>query len=199
MFKRIQLGIPKCNAVTQVCREFGCDNVIDPIISKFTSRTGCVNIMLTGLDNMASRRETFEEWRKHISRLSVEQRKECLFVDGRLTIEMWEIFAIKGNDEKAMNIFEENHLFSDEESIPLECSTKQSTFAAMSIAGSMTSTLCNFLTNVKLNDEVRTVPFHQRMYFPINLYEIIENNNEESSISGVVENSENLKTETVNE
>ena len=186
MFTKGQIGLDKVAAVRDVCRIFGCDNMIETLFTKFNRNIGITKIVMTGLDNMKARREVFEAWKDTVNIMDEKQRNEFLLVDGRLTIEMWEVFAIRGDDNEAIKKYEEEHLFADEEAVLLDCSTKQSTFAAMSIAGSMTSVLCNFLTNAKMNVDFRSVPFYQRMYFPMAMHtaihEIVEETDNKAEI-----------------
>lgn len=199
MFMKNQIGLFKVVAVKNVCRDFGCDNVIETLMSKYNRTLGITKIVMTGLDNMTARREVFEAWRDTINVTDQEQRKDFLLVDGRLTMEMWEIFAIRGSDNEAIEKYDEEHLFMDEEAVLLDCSTKQSTFAAMSIAGSMTSVLCNFLTNLKMNIPFRSIPFYQRMYLPMSLYNIThEVVKEEKAVKAEMIIEEPIKTEIIN-
>lgn len=172
MFRKSDVGASKVDVVVRVCREFGCTNSIDAMNYMYTKEAGSTQIVISGLDNMSARKEVFETWEKYISSLSAEgsDLSECLLMDGRLTMEMFEIFTIRGNDEAAIEKYKKDHLFSDEESILLDCSTKQSTFGAMGIASFMTATLCNFLTNNKLGIEMREIPFYNRFYLPMMLH-----------------------------
>lgn len=166
MFRMQDIGKPKVSAVMEVCREFGCEASIVPVGERYDGTMGCFPIMLNGLDNMAARRITFEAWVEHIKELNPEELKNSIYIDGRLTMEMFEVFAIQGTNMYQIEEYLEQHLFSDEEAMLLDCTTKQSTFGAMGIASFMTATLCNFLTNCKLDMDFREIPFYQRVYFP---------------------------------
>jgi hypothetical protein len=193
MFQANQVGNSKVNAVVNICQQFGSTAFIDGINKAYTNEIGASDIMITGLDNMKARRQVYEVWKKNTLRR--EDKEECLLVDGRLTMEMFEIFAIKGDDLKAMELYEAKHLFSDEEAADLDCTTKQSTFAAMSIAGFITSTVCNFLTNKKLKSDLRDVPFYQRMYFPMMMYTssaVPEESKEEAVVESVTSKTEEI-------
>lgn len=165
MFKRSQVGQNKAIAMVDICREFGTTSSMDPIDEDFDPEEFAVeNITICAVDNMAARKAAFSTWRKN--NLG-EAGYPSIFIDGRLLLENMEIFAIKGDDKKAMKRYEKDHLFSDEEVAALDCTSKQTTFSAMIIAGMITATLCNFLTNEKLEMEMREVPFYQRMFLPI--------------------------------
>lgn len=169
MFRIRDIDVPKTHAVLSICREFGCLNVIDTAHSLYDDEhMNGQHIVVCGLDNMATRRQVFEDWREINGKPGCEPgRKEAILIDGRLTMEMLEIFAVRFDCPQDMALYEKNHLFSDDEAEILDCTTKQSTFSAMTIAGMITALLCNHLTNVKLSDDFRDVPFYQRFYFPL--------------------------------
>ncbi len=163
MFRSTDVGRSKVAAVSEICKLFGCTNKIWPFEAEYHRDLGIMPITMCGLDNMKARRLVFETWKDHPSRTP----EEALFIDGRLTLEMYEIFCIQGDRIDQMEEYLEKHLFTDEQAQELDCTTKQSTFAAMGIASMMTATFCNWLTNKKLGMDFRTVPFYQRFHLPI--------------------------------
>lgn len=168
MYRMADIGKSKVSAVYEICRAMGCINEMDLIEDYYEAGMGMENICITGLDNMKARKEAFDAWEAHVDTVDDSgNAKDCLFIDGRLTLEMFEVFAIQGSDMEAREKYRQNHLFSDEEAMALDCTTKQSTFGAMGIASFITATLCNFLTNRKLDVDFREVPFYQRIHFPI--------------------------------
>lgn len=174
MFRSTQIAMDKVKAVKATCRDFGCTQEIDVISEPYTSIMGAGDIMICGLDNMKTRRAAFEQWKEHVERHSSRAAK-CLFIDGRLTMEMWEVFCIRGDKQRDIDRYTKEHLFTDEEAVILDCSTKQSTFAAMGISEAIVSSLCNCLTNRKLGMEMREVPFYERMYLPLKVHTIDNN------------------------
>lgn len=174
MYMHNDVNKKKAEAILNVIRQFGGENnkiEVYPIMYK--EGYGTQDITITGLDNMTARRIVFNEWvatrKKKLD--NGENVSNMLFIDGRLTLEMLEIFALQGDNGDAIDAYEKEHLFSDEEAQELDCTTKQSTFGAMTIASLITSTLCNFLTNEKLQMSFRSVPFYQRFYLPSLRYE----------------------------
>lgn len=164
-----KIGHNKANAVTDLCRRFGYTGSMMSIDSMFDKETGMLPICITGLDSMAARKLVFQEWKNRLG--FNHNKKDCILIDGRLLLETIEIFTIMGNDEQAIREYEEKHLFDDSEVEELDCTSKQTTFSAMIIAGLITSTLCNWIVNNKIDDpDFRAVPFYQRMYLPILLY-----------------------------
>lgn len=169
MYTSKGVGKYKVNEIVRVCREFGATNSFYPLTNKYTEDSGVFPIMMSGLDNMAGRKLVYQEWKNEIAEGHTPP-EDFLLVDGRLLMESCEIFTLKGNDKVGMERYEKEHLFDDSEVADLDCTTKQSTFGAMLIAALMTGILCNFLTNRKLGEDFREVPFYQRFHLPIMNY-----------------------------
>lgn len=175
LYRTEDIGKKKVVAVAEICRSFGCINQITCIGEMYSPTThDSLPIVISGLDNMKTRKEVFEAWLKQRNELSIDYKEgdeftgssNFLLIDGRLLMETAEVFCIQGNNEEQIKEYKEKWLFDDSDVAELECTTKQSTFAAMGIAGMITATLCNWLTNRKLDIDFREVPFHQRMYYP---------------------------------
>jgi hypothetical protein len=168
LFRHKDIGRPKALAIVELCRELGCTNSITPVTEYYNEECGMLNICIAGLDNMKARREVFEAWEKFVEENeALGLSKPALFIDGRLTMEMCEVFAIDGKDKEAILKYKTDHLFDDSEANLVSCTTKQSTFGAMGIASLITATLCNWLTNQKYGFDMREVPFYQRMHLPL--------------------------------
>lgn len=162
-FGRQHLGATKVGAIQQVCREFGCGNEIWITPEMYDGEEhGATAIMICGLDNMKARMDVFDRWKKEF-----KDDKDAVFIDGRLTLEMMEVFTIQGGNKEQIEEYENEHLFSDAEADLVDCTAKQTTFSAMMIGGLIASTLTNFLTNRKLGEELREVPFYQRLVLPL--------------------------------
>lgn len=167
MYRTKDVGKAKTVAVHEICREFGCRNTIEVYQMNYShDEFGSSPITICGVDNMAARKEIFEAW------VGENKNSESLYIDGRLLMENMEIFAIKGDDEEAIKEYREKWLFNDSEVADLDCTAKQTSFGAMTIAGIMTATLCNWLTNKKLGADFREVNFHQKLYLPLFKHEL---------------------------
>lgn len=115
--------------------------------NKYTCDSDITNIMISGFDNMAARKVFFENWYANPNRE--------LLIDGRLTAEDGQIFAVTKGMEEEYKKF----LFSDEEVIDLPCSFKSTTHSGALIASLMTSILNNYISNTFLEEDLREVPF----------------------------------------
>jgi hypothetical protein len=167
LYRTKDIGKKKVMAVSEVCREFGCVNSITTVDEMYTEECGALNVTLTGLDNMVARKIAFSTWKEHVISLPEEERSKCLFMDGRLLAEVMEIITVHGHEPKQIQNYLEQYMFDDSEVPDLDCTAKQTSFAAMGIASIMTATLCNWLTNQKNGFDLREVPFYQRLHLPM--------------------------------
>lgn len=117
------------------------------------------DIMICGFDNMAARALFYRNWIRHVSRKSPENKKKCLFIDGRLAAEELQVFCIKGDDGYHMRQYEDKWLFSDEEAEETQCSYKQTSHCANMIASVMVNLFVNFIANQCEPLIDRDVPF----------------------------------------
>lgn len=168
MYRQSDIGHYKVQAVQQICRDFGCVNSISCLATKWDEGLGMTDICITGLDNMAARKQIYEAWKQRVN--SSNAASKCLFIDGRMAGELYEIFTLQGDKPEQFEEYEK-WLFEDSEVEDLDCTMKQTTFVAMGIASAITSTLCNFLANKKSEMEYKEVPFHQRFYVPALQYD----------------------------
>jgi molybdopterin/thiamine biosynthesis adenylyltransferase len=167
MYRTKDVGTTKVSAVVNICREFGCVNEIMSIPEMYSEPIGMADICITGLDNMAARKQIFEEWERHVASVKeVTDDRKFLFIDGRMAGELCEVFIVDGDKPEQLEEYK-TWLFDDAEIEDLDCTMKQTTFVAMSIAAFITSSLCNWLANNKLGMEFKEVPFHQRFYAPM--------------------------------
>ena len=126
--------------------------------------TGCygvspdAKVVICGLDNMRSRSSIFKSWVNNV--IDSIDKKEFLFIDGRLAAEEFQVFCIRGDDEYSINKYAEQYLFSDEEAEETICSYKQTSFMATMIASVIVNLFINFVSN-KCNPIIdRSLPFY---------------------------------------
>lgn len=187
MYRTSDIGKTKVDAVADICRDFGCVNPIFPIAQRYDEELGMANICITGLDNMAARKQIFEEWERHVESVKqVTDDQKFLFIDGRMAGELHEVFIVDGNKPEQIEEYK-NWLFDDSEVEELDCTMKQTTFVAMGIASAITASFCNWLANNKMGMEFKEVPFHQRWFGPnldykIESVEQIKQNNYETTV-----------------
>jgi hypothetical protein len=113
-------------------------------------------IMISAFDNMEARRIMFDRWKS--------QDNREIFIDGRMTAEFFEVFAVtKGKEDEY-----EKFMFPSSEANTVPCSFKSTTHNAMGIAYIMTGVLNNYIAN----EMMREVPFHTKMNIALFMFEI---------------------------
>ena len=141
---------------------------------RFTAESEATDIMICGFDNMEARSLFFDKWLEHVGNKPEGERSKCLFIDGRLAAEEFQVFAIQGNDERAIVEYKNRWLFSDAVADETICSYKQTTFMANMIASVMVNLFVNFVAN-ECNPIIdRDVPFMTQysadtMYFKVEM------------------------------
>ncbi len=165
--KQAKLGISKVEALQKNLVDF-CNTVISTWNSKIEENTGIdYDHVICGFDNMKARKLVFEKWCEHINDES-DNKKRCIFIDGRLTAEQIQIFTILGDDEAAKEEYRTNHLFDDALIADAPCTFKQTRYLAMKIAGLISEIYTNYLSNI--SSEVygyKKVPFFYETYTPL--------------------------------
>ena len=129
--------------------------------TRYTSNSINGPIMICGFDNMEARRTFFDRWLSYVYNLPKNERKNCLFIDGRLAAEELQVLSIQGNDDRAIEMYEKEWLFTDAEAETTVCSYKQTSFMANMIASYMVNVFVNFAANISEEAPIipRDVPF----------------------------------------
>lgn len=147
LYGQDDIGVDKVTALANMVRNYANYNSVFAIAERFTSECEPTDIMICGFDNMEARRVFFTKWTKYVYSKPKEERKNCLFIDGRLAAEEFQILCIKGDDEYNINRYNNEFLFSDAEADETICSYKQTTFCANMIASYMVNLFVNFCAN----------------------------------------------------
>lgn len=153
------IGRQKVSALTDIMSRFSRYYSYNGLSRRFTADSPADNIMICGFDNMASRRVFYQSWKAHVMSLPEEERKNCLYIDGRLAAEEFQVLCIQGNNVLHMEKFERDWLFSDEEAEATQCSYKQTSFCANMIASVMVNLFVNFIANKCEPLVDRAIPF----------------------------------------
>lgn len=147
LYGQSDLGRPKVSALAGMIRNYAGYGNVFAMTERFTDESEASDIMICGFDNMAARRLFFNKWVNHVQSKPEEERKNCLFIDGRLAAEEFQVLCIKGDDEYNINRYNDEFLFSDAEADETICSYKQTTFCANMIASYMVNLFVNFCAN----------------------------------------------------
>lgn len=143
------VGRAKVDAAQAELQKYATTTNIYAINHRFDSHCEAGDIMICGFDNMAARKAFFTSWKKHLKDKSQEERAKCLFLDGRLSISVMQVFCITGDDDYNIERYRRDYLFSDSEADPEYnvCSLKQTTYLASMIGALMTNLFTNFVAN----------------------------------------------------
>lgn len=160
LYSRGDIGVFKVQALFEMVNRY-CDyNSIFAIPERFDESSDASDIMICGFDNMAARKIFFNKWLDHIRGKSEAERANCLYIDGRLAAEEFQVLCIKGDDEFNINRYEKEFLFLDLEAEETICSYKQTTFMANMIASVMVNLFVNFVANQCKPLIDRDLPFY---------------------------------------
>lgn len=158
-FTRNSVGNNKAQAVRNLINDFS-NFFRASSFGRYTANSSTSDIMVCGFDNMEARKIFYRNWKRHvINKPTVESRKLCLFIDGRLNAEEFQILAIQGDDLNSMADYEKNWLFDDSEVEEAICSYKQTSFMANMIASYMVNIFVNFVANQCDPVFPRDIPF----------------------------------------
>lgn len=144
-FKTSQLHESKVEAARTNCIEFGTLAIIRTIVGGIDDNI--LPIAISGFDNMAARKEMFNNWKNRPNRE--------IFIDGRLSANIYQIFTVLPGREEAY----EKTLFNDADVSDGPCTFKQTAYFAGLIGARITHILVNYLTNKHMNDEIANIPF----------------------------------------
>ena len=161
LYGQTDVGNYKSVALSIMIRNYANYNNIVALNDRFDANSEATDIMICGFDNMEARKVFYERWKQRVLSYSTgsNDRKKCLFIDGRLAAEEFQVLSIQGNDDRAMKEYEGKWLFSDVEAEETICSYKQTTFMANMIASVMVNIFVNFVAN-RCNPIIdRDVPF----------------------------------------
>lgn len=161
LYGRTDVGRYKCVALADMVMNYANYCNIVALNQRFEDNSEATDIMICGFDNMAARRTFYEKWKQRVLSYPAgsDNRKKCLFIDGRLAAEEFQVLSIQGDDERAMAAYEDKWLFSDAEAEETICSYKQTTFMANMIASVMVNVFVNFIANQCGPIIDRDVPF----------------------------------------
>lgn len=143
----------KTTAVQNLLKGYSNYYKINDYATFFNINHYCNSFTFCGLDNMEARTLAFKSWLNN-------SRENGIFIDGRLSAEEFQIFAIQKNDTERIKEYQNNWLFSDLEADATICSYKQTSFVAMNIASIMVNIFVNYVYNLSVKKDIRCVPFH---------------------------------------
>lgn len=174
LYSKDDVGSKKVDSISNMINKYANYHSMICLSERFTAESEATDIMICGFDNMEARRLFFNKWLNHVGNKPESERSKCLFIDGRLAAEEFQVFALQGNDDRAIAEYKDKWLFSDAEADETICSYKQTTFMANMIASVMVNIFVNFAANECEPLFPRDVPFitsysADTMYFKVEM------------------------------
>lgn len=156
LFNTSMVGKYKVNAMTELAESFSTYYGVQAIPQKFTDTTPAGDIMICGFDNMDARKSFFTAWVNHL--VNHPHPEKCLFIDGRLDLEEFQVFCLTGNNSFNIKKYDEEYLFPDWKAESVQCSVKQTTHCANMIGSVIVNLFTNFIAN-EISPLSRDLPF----------------------------------------
>jgi molybdopterin/thiamine biosynthesis adenylyltransferase len=154
LYKFTDIGREKATAVKEAVYDYS-ENAKVEICGRYEMDSEYCPIMFSCFDNMEARRFMFENW--------AAADGKSVFIDGRMLAESFQIYAVTpGNEDRYRET-----LFDDSDVEEQPCSAKATSHTGATIAGMMMSILTNHLSNVKLDMDIREVPFKTTFEIPL--------------------------------
>ena len=84
LYGQSDINTLKVVALASMIRNYTNYNNIFAVDEKFTNESEASDIMICGFDNMEARNIFFNKWVDHVQAKTERERKNCLFIDGRI-------------------------------------------------------------------------------------------------------------------
>ena len=147
LYGRNEVGQYKVHAISNLLYNYTELVQIVELNEKFTAASQNGPVMICGFDNMAARKTFFSRWLDFVKEVPEEDKSACLFIDGRLAAEEFQVLCVRGDDAYSIDKYQKNFLFRDSEADETICSYKQTTFMANMIASVIVNLFVNFAAN----------------------------------------------------
>lgn len=157
-YRKNQIKAYKASAISTAIHEYSNYYNCNACTKKFDISSAASRIMICGFDNMTAREVFYRRWLCYLNKYP-SIANECLFIDGRLSADTFQVLCIKGDDEYNMKRYEEKFIFNDSEADETICSFKQTSFMANMIASYMVNLFVNFISNLSNPDIEKSIPF----------------------------------------
>lgn len=165
---RVQdMSVSKVQTAYDIALTFS-NYVTTPLKTKFTEEIHPFKVMICGFDNMEARKIFYNSWKEGIN---PNEAEEYLFIDGRLTAEMFQIFTITGTDVYAQSVYETQWLFNDYAADTTDCTFRQTSHLAGMIASYMVTYFTNFCSNLSPDNFPKRIPWFMEYNSILNSYD----------------------------
>ena len=167
-FRINNLGRFKVEEAASIATDFSNYTRSYAFNSKYTERCSTSKIMICGFDNMGARKLFYNKWKESII---PEESHEYLFIDGRLTADMFQLFCIQGNDTYVQDEYERNWLFEDKDADETDCTFRQTSHIAAMLGTYITTYFTNFCSNLSPDNFPKRIPWFMEYNSIVNTYD----------------------------
>lgn len=167
-FRIDNLGSSKVEEAASIATDFSNYTKTYAFSSKYTERCSTSKIMICGFDNMGARKLFYNKWKESIIQ---EESHEYLFIDGRLTADMFQLFCIQGNDAYVQDVYERNWLFEDADADDTDCTFRQTSHIAAMLGTYITTYFTNFCSNLSPDNFPKRIPWFMEYNSIVNTYD----------------------------
>jgi len=167
-FRINSLGRFKVEEAASIAIDFSNYTKAYAFNSKYTERCSTSKIMICGFDNMGARKLFYNKWKESII---PEESHEYLFIDGRLTADMFQLFCIQGNDTYVQGEYERNWLFEDKDADETDCTFRQTSHIAAMLGTYITTYFTNFCSNLSPDNFPKRIPWFMEYNSIVNTYD----------------------------
>lgn len=159
LYSMENVGQKKVDALSSMIINYANFYKISAQGRKYDELSPAAPVMICGFDNMVARSIFFNSWLTYVNNHEGDKHN-CLFIDGRLAAEEYQILCLRGDDEYSINKYKEEFLFTDAQADATLCSYKQTSFMANQIASNMVNLFVNFVANKCEPIIERYLPFY---------------------------------------
>lgn len=148
LYGTVDVGKLKVDAMASAITNYTSMRNVYAIGEKFTKDSEAGDVMICGFDSMAARNNFFKLWYEHVQSKPENERKNCLFIDGRLDVSMLQVLCVRGDDEYNIERYRKEFLFTDHAAEHTVCSMKQTTYLACMIGSIMVNLFTNWVAGL---------------------------------------------------
>lgn len=149
------IGRPKTKVIKEEIRRFSGTVGIREM-GRLSEKSSVHSICFAAFDSITARRQMFEAWKR--SNEHVRLTRPQLFVDGRMTVESFQMYIVTPDRLKEY----EETLFDDSSIPEPACSLKATSHIGAMIGSVMTQAFTNYMTNYLTGMDMRDLPFEKR-------------------------------------
>jgi len=137
LYRPSDIGAKKVDIAKQILESFEVDTTIVTHAEAVCANTQLEGVVISGVDSMRARQAIWEAVKANFVAIP-------LLMDGRIGGEQLELITLSPSDFDAVNAYEHDDLFDDEDALPLPCAARTTVFTPMVLGGLMLANLAHF-------------------------------------------------------